>query len=62
MAGDHAAIGRAMGLAGRRAGTAAELVAALEDSFATDAPALIDVTVDPTGYRYVLDVIRGRRD
>jgi acetolactate synthase-1/2/3 large subunit len=56
---DYAAIGRGMGLASSRVGSPAELTAALEDSFGAKAPALIDVTVDPTGYRYILDVIRG---
>ncbi len=58
---DFATVAQGYGLLARRAPTVADLDTALSAALRHDGPALIDVRVDPSGYRDVLDVIRGQR-
>jgi acetolactate synthase-1/2/3 large subunit len=54
-----AAIAAAMGAAGASVATEAELSQALEQALQRNGPTVIDVAVDPTGYRAVLELSRG---
>ena len=58
---DYRAIATASGLIGQHAATTDDLEVALRDSFRQGGPALIDVSVDPAGYPYILSAIRGPR-
>ncbi|MEX2454200.1 MAG: thiamine pyrophosphate-dependent enzyme, partial [Rhodospirillaceae bacterium] len=58
-AADFAGAARAMGCAAWSVGPGASLDAALAEAFAADGPALVDVTVDPSGYRDQLIALRG---
>jgi acetolactate synthase-1/2/3 large subunit len=56
---DFAAVMRGLGGRGYRARTRAEYRRALSKAFAGEGPALVDVLVDPTGYRAQLAAMRG---
>lgn len=56
---DFAAVAEGFGARGFRAGTEAELAAALDAAFAHDGPSLVDVRVDPAGYQTQLQAMRG---
>ena len=58
---DFAAVATGYGLRAARAGTPAQLDAALAEAFGGDGPWLIDAVVDPSGYPEILAAIRGRR-
>lgn len=58
---DFSLIAQGHGMAATTARTTSELEASLRRSFAETEPNLIDVRVDPRGYPYVIDTIRGRR-
>ena len=55
---DFAALGRAMGIPGERITEPRALPGALEAAAARRGPVLLDVVIDPSGYRAVLDTIR----
>ncbi|MBR0653464.1 thiamine pyrophosphate-dependent enzyme [Plastoroseomonas arctica] len=56
---DFAAAARALGVAGFRAESEAELEAAFAEALALPGPSLIDVTVDPSGYPAQIKALRG---
>lgn len=56
---DFAAAARGMGCAALTVGETDSLEDALKAAFAVDGPALVDVTVDPGGYRDQLAALRG---
>jgi len=56
---DFAAAARGMGCAAWSVGETDSLEDALKAAFAADGPALVDVTVDPGGYRDQLAALRG---
>jgi acetolactate synthase-1/2/3 large subunit len=58
---DFALIGEGSGLPSVRVERPEDLDRELARTFAGDGPALLDVRVDPTGYRHILDAIRGPR-
>jgi acetolactate synthase-1/2/3 large subunit len=58
---DFAATAVACGGGGRRVRTSSELEEALTDAQRRDGVFVVDAAVDPSGYRDVLEVIRGRR-
>jgi acetolactate synthase-1/2/3 large subunit len=58
---DFAAIARGCGIPARPARDVDELAAALGEALGAGGPSLIDATVDPAGYRAVLEAIRGAR-
>ncbi len=57
---DFAAAARAFGWASQRITSVAEIGSAITAAFEVDRPALIDVPVDPAGYRALLEILRGR--
>ena len=58
---DFAAIASGCGLTSQRVDGAADYEKALREALLEDGPTLLDVAVDPTAYRAVIDVIRGPR-
>ena len=58
---DFAAVAAGFGLASARIGDVESYERALLEALSRDGPTLLDVTVDPSGYRAVIDVIRGPR-
>jgi acetolactate synthase-1/2/3 large subunit len=56
---DFAAIGAGCGLPAERVGDAGTYERVLAAALERDGPTLLDVTVDPSGYRAVMEVIRG---
>ncbi len=56
---DFAQIAKGFGCRARRVDNESALEAALTQAFAEDGPALIDATVDPTGYRRQVEALRG---
>jgi acetolactate synthase-1/2/3 large subunit len=58
---DFAAVAHGCGLRAARATSTDEYRAALDTSFDTPGPMLIDAVVDPSAYGAVLDAVRGPR-
>jgi acetolactate synthase-1/2/3 large subunit len=56
---DFAAVAQAVGIPARHVDDAHALGDALDEAFGRAGPMLVDVVVDPSGYRAVLDAIRG---
>ena len=56
---DFAAVARGCGIPARTAGDIDELDAGLREALSRQGPSLIDVAIDPAGYRGVLEAIRG---
>lgn len=59
---DFALVATGLGLDAVTVRTTTDLDQQLELAMATDRPNLIDAVVDPSGYPYILDAIRGKRD
>lgn len=56
---DFAGIARGFGVAGFTATTASDYASALDEALALDGPSLIDVRIDPSGYRAQAQALRG---
>lgn len=58
---DFAAVARGFGIPSAVVTTPGELAAALEQAVAIDGPFVVDARVDPSGYRDIMNVVRGPR-
>ena len=56
---DHAAVAQGLGCRGWRVDATEPLTPALGQAFASDGPALVDVTVDPDTYNAQYEALRG---
>ena len=54
-------VARGFGIPGFAASTAAEFEVAMKDALAVDGPSLVDARIDPSGYKDIVNAVRGAR-